>query len=311
MIFNRLTALRRIAKSLALRIPAFRKMSDELRTYRHAFRFASPGHFYSPIPSDEDLMDIHRTSGRPPRVIPGIDLNESRQLAMLSEIKRFYRDLPFSAQKTSSCRYFYENPFYSYSDAICLYGILRHARPERIVEIGSGYSSCVMLDTIDLHLDGRVACTLIEPYADRLRSLLEPGDLERVTILEQRVQDVNLDPFLKLNRNDILFIDSSHVVKVGSDVNYLLGEVLPRLHEGVYIHFHDIFYPFEYPEVWLAEGRVWSEAYALRAFLAFNHTFEIVLFNTYLEHFHREIFKREMPLCLKDEGGSIWLQKVR
>jgi len=168
-----------------------------------------------------------------------------------------------------------------------------------------------MLDTIDLHLDGRVACTFIEPYADRLRSLLEPGDLERVTILEQRVQDVNLDPFLKLNRNDILFIDSSHVVKVGSDVNYLLGEVLPRLHEGVYIHFHDIFYPFEYPEVWLAEGRVWSEAYALRAFLAFNHTFEIVLFNTYLEHFHREIFKREMPLCLKDEGGSIWLQKVR
>jgi hypothetical protein len=121
---------------------------------------------------------------------------------------------------------------------------------------------------------------------------------------------VGLDPFLALERNDILFIDSSHVVKIGSDVNFLLGEVLPRLRPGVYVHVHDIFYPFEYPEAWIAEGRVWGEAYALKAFLTFNATFEIVLFNTYLERFHREIFEREMPLCLRNEGGSIWLRRL-
>ena len=168
-----------------------------------------------------------------------------------------------------------------------------------------------MLDTIDRHLDGQVACTLIEPYPERLRSLLRPDDLGRVTILEQRAQDVGLEPFLALEQDDILFIDSSHAVKIGSDVNHLLGEVLPRLRVGVYVHVHDIFYPFEYPKSWALEGRAWNEAYALKAFLAFNDSFEIVIFNTFLETFHRDLFERDMPLCLLNEGGSIWLRRVR
>ena len=97
-----------------------------------------------------------------------------------------------------------------------------------------------------------------------LLSLLRPEDLRRVTILEKRVQDVDLDPFLALERNDILFIDSTHVVKICSDVNFLLGEVLPRFRPGVYVHVHDIFYPFEYPEAWIAEGPRLGQAYVLR-----------------------------------------------
>ncbi len=304
--------LRQMAKSLGLLISPFRKSLEELHAYRRVFKFVPPGHFYSPIPSlDEVKRDARRLFGPPARTIAGIDLNEAAQLALLDDIKRYYRDLSFPDKKSPGFRYFYQNLTYSFSDAIFLYGMIRHARPRRIVEVGSGSSSCVMLDTIDLHLDHQVTCTFIEPYPDRLLSLLRPQDLGRVTILQERVQDVDPEPFLALDRNDILFIDSSHSVKIGSDVTYLLGEILPRLRPGVYVHFHDIFYPFEYPEEWVADGRAWNEAYALRAFLTFNDTFEIVLFNTYLERFHREVFERDMPLCLRNEGGSIWLRRVR
>jgi len=304
--------LRWIARSLGLLIPPVREGFEELQTYREAFKFAPPGHFYSPMPSQDEVnRDAARLFGSPNRIIPGIDLNEVKQLALLEEIKRYYRDLSFPVHKSHGRRYFYENPMYGYSDAIFLYGIIRHADPKRIVEVGSGHSSCAMLDTIDLHLDRQVESTFIEPYPDRLLSLLRPEDLGRVKILTERVQDVGLDPFLALDRNDILFIDSSHVMKTGSDVNYLLGEILPRLRLGVYVHFHDIFYPFEYPNEWVSGGRAWNEAYALRAFLAFNEAFEIVLFNTYLERFHKEIFERDMPLCLVNEGASIWLRRVR
>jgi len=304
--------LRQIGRSLGLLIPPVREVLEELQVYRRAHKHVPPGHFYSPMPSLDDVKrDAARLFGPPPRTIPGIELNESKQLVLLEEIKRYYRDLSFPVHKSADRRYFYENSMYTYSDAVFLYGMIRHARPKRIVEVGSGHSSSAMLDTIDLHLDGRVECTFIEPYPDRLLSLLRPEDLGRVTILTERVQDVGLEPFLALDRDDILFIDSSHSMKIGSDVNHLLGEILPRLRLGVYVHLHDIFYPFEYPETWVSGGRAWNEAYALRAFLEFNEAFEIVLFNTYLERFHREMFEKDMPLCLLNEGGSIWLQRVR
>jgi predicted O-methyltransferase YrrM len=308
-IWNRLRA---VAKSVAFRIPAIRDLVEERRTFREAFRFVPPGHFYSPIPSLSELgQDAYRLFGPPSRTIPGIELNEAGQLALLDALKPYYREVPFPEHKSPGRRYFFENRMYSYSDAIFLYAMIRHARPKRIVEVGSGYSSCVILDTTELFLDGQVECTFIEPYPDRLMSLLRPEDSARVKILVSRVQDVGPDPFLALEANDILFVDSSHVAKIGSDVNFLLGDVLPRLCPGVLVHFHDIIYPFEYPEAWITEGRSWNEAYMLRAFLTFNAAFEIVLFNTFLERFHRERFDQDWPLCLKNEGGSIWVRRVR
>jgi hypothetical protein len=292
--------------------PPIKKVVKELESYRETFRFVSAGHFYSPLPSlDEVRRDAGRLFGPPPETLPGIELNEAAQLGLLQEIKRYYGDLPFPSENSAERRYFYENLTYSYSDAIFLYGMIRHAAPRRIGEVGSGHSSCVMVDTAELFLSGHVDFTFIEPYPDRPLSLLRPEDLRRVKILAQRVQDVALEPFLALERNDILFIDSSHVMKIGSDVHHLLTEILPRLRPGVYVHIHDVMYPFEYPEEWITEGRAWNEAYALRVFLTFNDVFEIVLFNTYLERFHRDIFERDMPLCLKNEGGSIWLRRVR
>lgn len=303
---------RRIGKSLLLRIPPVRRSYRELQRYRRAFRHVPPGHFYSPMPSVDDVKrDADRLFAPPPPTLPGIELHEDRQLDLLDEITGYYADLSFPVKQSPGHRYWYENSMYTYSDAVFLYGMLRHARPKRIVEVGSGFSSAAMLDTIDRHLDGQVDCTFIEPYPERLRSLLRPEDVARVTILEQRAQDVDPETFLALEPDDILFIDSSHAMKIGSDVNHLLGEVLPLLRVGVYVHVHDIFYPFEYPEKWALEGRAWNEAYALRAFLAFNDAFEIVLFNTFLERFHRELFERDMPLCLVNTGGSIWLRRVR
>lgn len=267
-----------------------------------------PGHFYSPIPS---LDEVHRQAGRlfgaPPRTLPGIELREAEQLELLCLLQGFYDEQPFSERK-GALRYFFENPAYSYSDAIFLYGMIRHARPRRIIEVGSGYSSCAMLDTSELFFGGRIQCTFIEPHPKLLRSLIRAGDT--IELLESALQDVAIDRFAALEDGDILFIDSTHVAKIGSDVNYLFAEILPALERGVYVHFHDIFYPFEYPKAWVYEGRAWNEAYLLRAFLTFNAKFEITLFNTFLEHFHRAYFAEHLPLCLKNEGGSIWLRRL-
>ena len=108
----------------------------------------------------------------------------------------------------------------------------------------------------------------------------------------------------------MLFIDSTHVSKPGSDVNYLFERILPRLAVGVYVHLHDVFYPFEYPPAWILRGRVWQEAYMLRAFLQYNDSWQIELFNTFLEARREDWFKAELPVCLLDHGGSIWIRRV-
>ncbi len=273
--------------------------------------FVPPGHFYSPIPSPEDVRPyLERLIHAPPQEIEGVDLNPDLQWRLLNALQAYYKDLPFPERKSEGCRYFYENPAYSYSDAIFLYSMIRHQKPQRIIEVGSGYSSCVMLDTNARFFANAIEITCIEPYPELLHSLMQPGDRERVRVLAQRVQDVPLTAFDALSANDILFIDSTHVSKVGSDVNHILFHILPRLQSGVHIHFHDVFWPFEYPRAWLDENRAWNEIYLLRAFLQFNNRFRITLLNTYLEARYQDYFHTHMPLCMRNPGGSLWLQKV-
>jgi len=265
----------------------------------------------SPLITQEELEAQEAEIFKPfPHSLPGIDLNEAEQLELLTAFAGYYKDLPFSAEKQEGLRYFFENPMYSYSDAICLYCMIRHVKPQRIIEVGCGYSSCAALDTNELFFDNNIRCTFIDPYTDVLLRYMKPGDQGRHEIIPTRVQEVALEKFQALAANDILFIDSSHVCKVNSDVNFLLFSVLPSLKTGVYVHFHDVFYPFEYPRQWIYERWPFTEDYLLRAFLQYNRDFKIVFFNTFLEHFHEERFRREMPLCLQNPGGSIWLQKV-
>ena len=282
-----------------------------VRAAPYAFRTFPPGHFYSPIPSADDVgRDADRIFRTHPRTLSGITLNEDAQLAFLTAIAAYYAEMPFQPRVTEGLRYYFENPMLGYADGICLYGMIRHLKPRRIIEVGSGFSSAAMLDTNERFFGGQIACTFIEPHPERLLGLTTEADRSRSTFLRQRVQDVDLARFDDLSANDILFIDSSHVLKIGSDVHHLLTEVLPRLQPGVYVHFHDILYPFEYPRRWIETGRYWNEAYALRAFLEFNTAFEIVLFYSFLASFHRAEISRLMPLCLQGDGGSIWIRRV-
>ena len=296
--------------SLARKLPRIGDIIKERDALKRDSGFVPPGHFYSPIPSfDEVERESARLFGHVPRTIPGIDLRENEQLALLESFVPFYDEQPFSAAKTGEHRYYFENTAYSYSDAILLHCMIRHTRPKRIIEIGSGYSSCVTLDTNELFFNNAIETTFIEPYPALLEALMTKSDRRRARILPHRLQDVDAREFASLGPNDILFVDSTHVAKIGSDVNRIFFDILPALAAGVYVHIHDVFYPFEYPRQWFLDGRAWNEIYILRAFLEYNDRFRIVLMNTFLEYFHEDFFRERMPLCLKNSGGSIWLRK--
>lgn len=267
------------------------------------------GHFYSPIVSKVDLDSYENDLWKEnlAEIIPGIDLRPEQQKTLLTEFSKYYKDLPFTEEKLENNRYCFKNGTYSYTDGIILYSVIRHFKPKRIIEIGSGYSSAVMLDTRE-KFALEINLTFIEPYPKLLYSLFKENDKKNCAVFDSRVQSVPLKEFEKLQANDILFIDSSHVSKTGSDVNYELFKILPSLSSGVIIHIHDMFFPFEYPKEWVYEGRNWNEIYLLHAFLSHNQDYEILLFSHYMHTMHKSAFKN-MPLSYKNPGGNLWLRK--
>ncbi|MBM3853799.1 MAG: class I SAM-dependent methyltransferase [Verrucomicrobia bacterium] len=272
-------------------------------------RFFPPGHFYSPLPSRDEVNEaLARGGGGPP--FPGIDLNESGQLARLEKFAGWYAEQPWPEQAAPGWRFHLDNNSYGHFDAIMLYGMLREARPRRVIEVGSGFSSAAMLDLNERVFAGAMQFTFIDPDMNRLRPLLRPEDEQRVTLIERRVQEVPLETFATLADNDVLFIDSSHVSKIGSDVNRLYFEVLPALAPGVLIHIHDVAGNFEYPREWFEEGRAWNEQYLLRAFLMHNTAYRIELFTGWLFNTRHEWFRLHMPLCARGGGGQLWLRKL-
>ena len=279
-----------------------------------AQRFAPDGHFYSPIPPTRDYRERFAELALP--MPDGVAMNGAGQLALAEKFAAYYRELPFSREPSEARRYHLDNGAFNHFDGIVLYCMMREFRPRRIIEVGSGFSSAAMLDTSELFLEGRTELTFIEPYPDTLHRCLRPGDEARCRVIAQDVQRVDTDVFRSLERNDILFIDSSHVAKFGSDVNHLLFKVLPLLQDGVLIHVHDIFRNFDYPREWLEEGRAWNEAYLLKAFLAHNPDCRVLFFNDWFAERHWDFLVQRMPLCtvqpqgspFKNSGVSLWLQ---
>lgn len=270
-------------------------------------RFYPPGHFHSPIPSAAEVIRaFERARDGPPFL--AIDFREQEQYALLQELATHYATMRFPELPSPGFRYHLDNPSYSYFDGIVLHCMLSHLQPRRIVEIGSGFSSAAMLDLSEHVFGGRLRLTCIDPDMTRLRSLLHGRDTT-ATLIERRVQDIPSDLFRELDDRDVLFIDSSHVSKVGSDVNHLVFDVLPRLRPGVYIHVHDVAADFEYPRDWFAQGRAWNEQYLLRAFLMYNTVFRIVLSTTWVFNIHHDFLREHMPLCAGGGGGQIWLRK--
>lgn len=282
--------------------------------YRDAYaQHVPPGHFYSPIAAVQEvesrrdvLFDKSVTD------CPGIDLRVDAQLALLAAFGEFTHDMPFPEQASPHSRYHFDNEYFRHCDGAVLYAMLRRFQPKRVIEVGSGFSSAMMLETDQRFLGQSTQFTFIEPYPTRLHSLLSDADRQRCVIRDQVVQSVELELFDQLEDNDILLIDSSHVVKIGSDVDHLLTHVVPRLKPGVLIHIHDIFWPFEYPEAWIKEGRSWNEAYALKAFLQFNHAFRTELFSSYLAVHHQDAMAAAFPKnprC-RQGGGSFWMRRT-
>lgn len=270
-----------------------------------------PGHYSSPIPSWKQLQR------RSARVFPtdktdvaGVDINQEQQLQLLQQIYEYAEEFDFPAQASGSTRYHTENPMFGASDAYVLFAFLRKYQPQRYTEIGSGYSSSLVLDCRERWNTDSPALTFIEPYPVRLDRLLSASDRQHTEIIQKNVQDVPLAPFKKLEANDILFVDSSHLLRIDSDLSTILFHILPALNPGVLIHFHDIFWPFEYPPKILADGRLWNEAYLLQAFLQFNERFRILYFQSYLKSIRHEQMAKSVPAFGNRSGSSLWLVKL-
>lgn len=272
--------------------------------------FAPPGHFYSPHPAIEDVERQYEKWQTANRQTVGLNLNETGQLELLRQFSTAPIRPPWQDKKSSALLYYYDNPFFRNPDGLALFGFIQHFKPRVILEIGSGYSTACAIDSCAvLGLNTQVTC--IEPYPERLMDVCGTNGQLPVKLHREKLQSIPIDIFLGLEENDILFIDSTHVAKFGSDVIYILFHILSALRRGVIVHIHDIFWPFEYPLDWFREGRAWNEAYFMRAFLMYNDNFGILRFNSYLQVNHHAQLHGLFPHLSHETGGSLWIRKEK
>jgi hypothetical protein len=276
-----------------------------------------PVHFYSPVPDLADLQ-LRNVWGRRSDLV-GIDLRPSEQTAFLKRLgQKYSHECDWPQNPTGDpCQFYTNNGNFSYGCAVSTHCILRHFKPRHVIEIGSGNSSLViaaaLLRNAGDFIPGGAEYTIVDPYP---RLIIEKGLPGLTRLVKERVELLDLNFFKQLGKNDVLFIDSGHTVRIGSDVNYLILDVLPRLPSGVIIHFHDIGLPYEYPKVYATNPHfrmLWTEAYLLQAFLCHNSQFEVLLAMSYLT----ADWKQELndAFLLHDSAshlltsGSFWIRR--
>jgi hypothetical protein len=259
-----------------------------------------PVHYYEPVPDTRTLRD---ELWKKRSEMVGLDMNRSRQLELLSKFRSDYKSEYEELEPAMG----------GIPDWGVLYCMIRHFKPRRIIEIGSGRSTEVSAMTLQKNRQEtgiEASLIAIEPYPGQHLIDGFPGLTE---LKRMPVQNVPLVEFQRLGENDILFIDSSHVLKAGSDVQYEYLEVIPRLQKGVIVHVHDVFFPYDYPRSWLMDRSIfWNEAYLLQAFLAFNSAFEVLWSSSYLHHHHtsalQQAFSRYDPQI--NHPSSFWMQRL-
>jgi hypothetical protein len=243
------------------------------------------------------------------RSLPGIDLNITEQLEILdrfsynSELER----LPL--ENTNDHRYYYRNVPFGSGDSEYLYNMVRLFKPKRIIEIGCGFSTLMTIEAINANMkeDRNYRCEhiCVEPY--------EQPWLENTSaqIIRKKIEDVDKEVFKNLVENDILFIDSSHVIRPQGDVLFEYLEVLPILNKGVILHVHDIFTPYDYPKQWVVdEVKFWNEQYLLESFLSMNKEYRIIGSLNHLAHNFYEELTAKCPVHKKEPFralGSFWM----
>jgi len=262
-------------------------------------------HYYDPL-FDYRKLRKHQPKDR-------FDFNVENQLSLLSKFS-FREELnvmPLKSPGGQSLQYYYENGSFGPGDAEFYYSIIRLIKPKKIIEVGSGFSTRVAIAAVqeNTRADLGYACeiTCIEPY--------EMPWLERtdVNLLRTKVEELSPEFFDSLEDGDILFIDSSHIIRPGGDVVTIILDLLPRLKKGVYIHFHDIFIPDDYPLTWLKDDfRMWNEQYLLEAFMTNNNLFEVICMMNFLTKNHFDALKNVFPVLEKQpdrQPGSFWIKR--
>jgi predicted O-methyltransferase YrrM len=277
--------------------------------------FVKPGHFYSVIPKiTEEYTDENSEK------FLNLDFNEESHMEILDDLPNYLVvfDKTFGTEENISVRqqkgkYSLLNGAFEWMDARLLHYFLQKKKPKRIIEIGSGNSTLLTCNTKKMFdLDIKITC--IEPYPSNYLSQLHKNGT--IHLIQSNLEKVETELFTSLEENDILFIDSSHVLKLDSDVMYYFTKIFPLLKKGVLIHIHDIFFPYDYPVSWLKEGRFWNEQYFLYVFLQYNSRFKIIFCNSYSQYKYREKLRdiqkdsyEKKTGVNKDvfSGGSIWL----
>jgi len=291
-----------------------KRMTQDVHNARRLFPYwqaqgihIMPVSFYSPIPDTRKLPEstwIRRSE------LSGIDMNVDEQIAFLRTVVPKYRHEYGLFPKVSRGNRFefsYDNNQFVGLDPVILHSIVREYQPRRIVEIGSGYSTLVSAGALRINGNGEIIC--IEPYP---RDFIREGVPGVSLLIQNPVQDVDARFFEQLNANDILFIDSTHVAKIGSDVQYVFLEILPRLNPGVLVHVHDIFFPNEYPEMWIKEKDFfWNEQYMLQAFLIGNTMYRVHFCAPYIGKLYGDRMAEVFPeYSLGMGGGSFWMRRI-
>lgn len=262
-------------------------------------------HYYQPLVNPEKHLKKSLAANRN---LPGIDLNIEEQLAILSSFNYNDELLQFPMQKPSGLGYFYKNGSFESGDSEYLYNMIRLVKPSTFIEIGSGFSTLMANSAIVKNNNGcRHIC--IEPYQAPWIS-----DLPNVEIIRQKLEDTDLSTFGQLKKGDILFIDSSHIIRPQGDVLLEYLEILPQLASGVIIHIHDIFTPKDYLEEFVLKNRyMWNEQYLLEALLTNTKSFKIIAAVNFLKHNHFTHLSAKCPILkmeISREPGSFWLEKI-
>ncbi|MCD6068002.1 MAG: uncharacterized protein K0S33_2828 [Bacteroidetes bacterium] len=266
-------------------------------------------HYYQPMINPKKHLKKPLRQDRP---LNGIDLNTAEQLSLLASFNYNNELLSFSLDKQKDTEYHYNNTSYGSGDSEYLYNIIRHFKPKRIIEIGSGHSTLMTRNAITQNKKDQpeYSChhICIEPYEQPWLEKLE------IELLRKKVEDVDLAFFQQLEANDILFIDSSHIIRPQGDVLFEYLELLPTLKPGVIVHVHDIFTPKDYPDTWVYNYHLlWNEQYLLEAFLTGNAGFKIIGALNYLKCNHRKEFADKCPVFDIQEGkepGAFWMVKL-
>jgi len=266
-----------------------------------------PRNYDSPLPLMEEI-DAAKLAR--PRDLPGIDLRVPAALRLMEELHPFSRELDeIPYDRDDSGGYWFNNKTFTDFDAAVLYGMIRRIKPKRYIELGCGFSSLISSRALRRNHEDGTVCEAI--YSDPQPRVDLQGKLTYGRLLQKRVQEIPMEMFGQLREGDILFIDTSHVLKIQSDVEHELLRILPSLASGVWIHIHDIWTPYDYPNEWIFRPLRLScnEQYAVECLLSGGNRYQVEIPLHLLFREHREAMLRFFPRG-REQAQSIWLRKM-